>query len=181
MQLFLNKFKYGLTLSLIFLFNLNSMAQEEFLQLDSIVIKQGELTITKIPNRSWEYEGHDTINVNQSNQQIILVRYCGITMSNNSSTFGGNVSITSYNKLYDLKISTQLFNLLNAMNHETAAPRSLDGGSSTIMSRQRVFESRPNIFLAGNENIYVDYIQEYYQYGPRAISYRIELIYYSYD
>ena len=111
------------------------MAQEEFLQLDSIVIKQGELTITKIPNRSWEYEGHDTINVNQSNQQIILVRYCGITMSNNSSTFGGNVSITSYNKLYDLKISTQLFNLLNAMNHETAAPRSLDGGSATIIMR----------------------------------------------
>lgn len=163
------------------LFCNNSIAQEAYLKLDSIVIKQGELTITKIPNRSWEYEGYDTINVNQSNQQIILVRYCGITMSNNSSTFGGNVSVTSYNKLYDLKISTQFFNLLNAMNHETAAPRSLDGASATIMSRQRVFESRPNIFLADNENIYIDYIQEYYQYGPRAISYRIELIYYSYD
>lgn len=155
-------------------------AQEAYLKLDSIVIKQGELTITKIPNRSWEYEGYDTIYLNKSNEQLILVRYCGMTMSNNSSSFGGDVQITNYNKLYDLKISTQYFNLLNAMNHEAAYPRTLDV-SSNIYSRQRVFESRPNIFLADNENIYIDYVQEYYQYGPRAISYRIELIYYSYE
>ena len=153
-------------------------AQEAFLQLDSIVIKQGDLSITKVPSRNFDYEGHDTVVISKSNDQIILIRYCGITMGNPMANFGPTVSVGNYNKLYDLRISTQKFNLLSAYDWLVQSATNAD--QSYYRSKQRLFESRPDIFLDKDENLYIDYIRERdnYQY---TISWRVELVYYSYE
>lgn len=153
-------------------------AQEAFLQLDSIVIKQGDLSIAKVPSRSVDYEGHDTIVISKSNDQIILIRYCGITMGNPNPNFGSTVSVNINNTLYDLRISTQKFNLLSA--YDWLAQSATNADQSYYRSKQRLFESRPDIFLDKDENLYIDYIRERdnYQY---TISWRVELVYYSYE
>ena len=153
-------------------------AQEAFLQLDSIVIKQGDLSITKVPSRNFDYEGHDTVVISKSNDQIILIRYCGITMGNPNPNFGSTVSVNINNTLYDLRISTQKFNLLSA--YDWLAQSATNADQSYYRSKQRLFESRPDIFLDKDENLYIDYIRERdnYQY---TISWRVELVYYSYE
>ena len=155
-------------------------AQEAFLQLDSIVIKQGDLSIAKVPSRSVDYEGHDTIVISKSNDQIILIRYCGITMGNPNPNFGSTVSVNINNTLYDLRISTQKFNLLSAYDWLAQNTTYADQGTPYYRSKQRLFESRPDIFLDKDENLYIDYIRERdnYQY---TISWRVELVYYSYE
>ena len=153
-------------------------AQEAFLQLDSIVIKQGDLSITKVPSRNFDYEGHDTVVISKSNDQIILIRYCGITMGNPMANFGPTVSVGNYNKLYDLRISTQKFNLLSAYDWLVQSATNAD--QSYYRSKQRLFESRPDIFLDKDENLYIDYIRERYNH-QYTISWRVELVYYSYE
>ena len=152
-------------------------AQEAFLQLDSIVIKQGDLSITPVPSRSWDYEGHDTVVIGKSNDQIILIRYCGITMGSPNPNFGQTVSVNNNNKLYDLRISTQKFNLLSAYDWLAQSATYADQTSAYYRSKQRLFESRPDIFLDKDENLYIDYVQEY----QSTISWRVELVYYSYE
>ena len=180
MRLSLNKFRYSLALSLIFLVNLNSMAQEEFLQLDSIVVIQSDLPMSLMPSRSWEYEGHDTIQINAQNDQLVKVRYCAITTTATSTNWAANAEFGYSHEVYDLRIRTEGFNLLDGIRYSTNRPDGLLSGNDYVSSRSTTIDRFPNVFIGDGESIYVDFIQEFYG-GTRTVDYRIELLYFSYE
>lgn len=174
----------NLKYTIVFVFILVSMnktyAQEAFLRLDSVVIVQEELAISKVSGRSYEYEGHDTIQVAGNVNQLVKVRYCGITVRNESQSFGSDTHMDTGNEVYDLQISTLEYNLMNILDALSYKPTWIDN-YSYIRSRARRFENRPEIFLNHDESLCIDYVQSFYQHGTRSVSYRIELIYYSYE
>lgn len=179
MRLSLNRFRYSLALSLIFLVNLNSMAQEEFLQLDSIVVIQSDLPMSLMPSRSWEYEGHDTIQINAQNDQLVKVRYCAITTTATSTNWAANAEFGYSHEVYDLRIRTEGFNFLDGIRYDNENPRAISA-NSYFHSRSTTIDRFPNVFIGNGESIYVDFIQEFYG-GTRTVDYRIELLYFSYE
>jgi hypothetical protein len=156
-------------------------AQEEFLRLDSIVVINQDLAISKVVGRSYDYEGHDSLTIPRGINQIIKVRYCGITMRNDATAFGSSVIVEYYNRIYELGISTKKYSLINALDAFADRPIRIDNYNSVYGGKKRKFDCYPNIFLDENEKLYIDYIQSWESNGSRQLSYRIELIYYSYE
>ena len=155
------------------------MAQEEFLQLDSIVVIQSDLPMSLIPPRSWEYEGHDTIQINAQNGQLVKVRYCAITLTATSTNWAADAQLGYSHKIHDLRIRTEGFNFLDAIRYDNELARAANN-NTYVSSRSTTIDRFPNVFISNGESIYVDFIQEFYG-GTRTVDYRIELLYFSYE
>lgn len=156
-------------------------AQEQFLRLDSLVIIQSDLPLSKIPSSSWEFEGHDTIPINAQSDQLVKVRYCALTTTSTSTNWAASAGITNNNAIYDLRISTEGFNLLDGIRYAYNRPQGrLYDNNANMSSRSTTIDRFPDIFIRNGESLFVDFIQEFYG-GARTVDYRIELLYFSYE
>lgn len=153
-------------------------AQEASLKLDSVVIIQSNLPMSLMPSRSWEYEGHDTLVISRTANQMVKVRYCAFTLTNSNSNWASNADFGYSHEIYDLRISTDYFNLLDGISYRSSKSKALDSNNEEISSRSTTISAFPNVFLRTNETIFIDFVQEFYG-GTRRVDYRIELIYYS--
>ena len=90
-------------LFLVGLFSIQSYAQESFLQLDSVVLVQQDINLTKY---GYNFEDTDSINLLISSNQLIKVRSITVVAkgSNYPSLSNGN-AIDTYNSLYDASVS----------------------------------------------------------------------------
>ena len=68
-------------------------AQEEFLRLDSIVVINQDLAISKVVGRSYDYEGHDSVVIQRNIGQIVKIRHCAITIKNPSPTWNADAEL----------------------------------------------------------------------------------------
>ena len=156
-------------------------AQEQFLRLDSLVIIQSDLPMSKMPSRSWEYEGHDTIPINAQSDQLVKVRYCALTTTSTSTNWSASAGINNNNVIYDLRISLEGFNLLDGIRYAYNRPQArLYDNNAFMYSRSTTIDRFPDIFIRNGESLFVDFIQEFYG-GARTVDYRIELLYFSYE
>ena len=159
-------------------------AQETVLQLDSIVIIDNSLSINKVPSRSWDYEGYDTVNLNLNSSQVVKLRYTGITVKNSSNSFGADVNLNGDRQIYNLLIrSSSGHNFFDITNTARNASRGLEPSDSWIkkvQSRSTTFHAHPNQFISPGEKIIIEYIQEMYS-SNFTVRYRLELLYYSID
>jgi len=155
-------------------------AQEQFLRLDSLVIIQSDLSMSKMPSRSWEYEGHDTIQINAQSDQLVKVRYCALTLTSTSSNWAADAEIGVNGKsIHDLRIRTDGFNMLDAISYSIRNPTAIYPAQD-FSSRSCTIDRFPDTFIRNGEPIYVDFIQEFYS-GSNTVNYRIELLYFSYE
>lgn len=83
------------TLSITFFLGKNLIAQESFLKLDSIVVKEGELDLLTQTGYPYYSSGEDTVMINVASGQYVKVRKTSLTIRSSSA-----VSITS--ELQDL-------------------------------------------------------------------------------
>ena len=179
----MNNIKFIVLLFTICSFN-HARAQEAELQLDSIVIIDNALSITKVPSRSWDYEGYDTVNLNLNSSQVVKLRYTGITVKNSSNSFGTNVNLNGDRQIYNLLIrSSSGHNFFDITNSARNASRGLEPSDSWIkkvQSKSTTFHAHPNQFISPGEKIIIEYIQEMYS-SNFTVGYRLELLYYSID
>ena len=179
----MNKFKLTLFV-LTTLVITNVSAQEAELQLDSIVIIDNALSINKVPSRSWDYEGYDTVNLNLNSSQVVTLRHTGITVKNSSNSFGADVNLNGDRQIYNLLIrSSSGHNFFDITNTARNASRGLEPSDSWIkkvQSRSTTFHAHPNQFISPGEKIIIEYIQEMYS-SNFTVRYRLELLYYSID
>jgi len=159
-------------------------AQEAELQLDSIVIIDNALSINKVPSRSWDYEGYDTVNLNLNSSQVVKLRYTGITVKNSSNSFGADVHLNGDRQIYNLLIRSSsghnFFDITNAARNASRGLESSDSWFKRVKSKSTTFNSYPNQLIAPGENIIIEYIQEMYS-SNFTVRYRLELLYYSID
>ena len=158
----------------------NTYAQEQFLRLDSLVIIQSNLPMSLIPSRSWEYEGHDTIQINSQQDQLVKVRYCALTETSTSNYWNANAEYSTQAPIYDLRIGTPGFNFLDGIRFGIEGPDNMRQNHDEITSRSTTIDRFPNVFIRHGENIFIDYKRSFYSTN-RSIDYRLELLYFSYE
>ena len=175
MRLSLNKFRFSLALSLIFLLNLNSMAQEEFLQLDSIVVIEEELNFS---TGSSNYNiGRDTVDIIVGPSQYVKLRKVSFSMRSTASVnFASeylDMSIGTTTNLYlDLASSMLKWNASSTSNASNFRTDYLDPQSIKI-------ETFPNEFLTENQEVFINYDNR--TNTSHNLYYRLELVYFSYE
>ena len=158
----------------------NTYAQEQFLKLDSLVIIQSDLPMSLIPSRSWEYEGHDTIQINSQQNQLVKVRYCALTETSTSNNWNANAEYSTQAPIYDLRIGTPGFNFLDGIRFGSESPYALRHNQDEITSRSTTIDRFPDVFIGNGETIFIDFKRSFYSTN-RTVDYRLELLYFSYE
>jgi hypothetical protein len=179
----MNNIKFIVLLLTICTLN-HAPAQEAELQLDSIVIIDNALSINKVPSRSYDYEGYDTVNLNLNSSQVVKLRYAGMTVTRSSNSFGSTIDLDGNSQILNLLIrSSSGHNFLDGNRISRNASRGLVSSGSWLFyvdSKSTTFNSHPNQLISPSENIIIEYVQEIYS-RSYTIRYRLELLYYSID
>jgi len=182
----MNKFQFAL----IFLVALSpgvAIAQDSFLKLDSIVVIDNPLSTNKVSGRSYDYEGHDTIAIGAGADQIVKMRYCSITLKRASTSFGTKLTaeeFSSNSTLYDMRILSSsghnFFDITNLAMNTSKGYYQGSGWYKYAGSPSSTFGQHTNQFISPGEEIIISYVQQWYQ-RSYYISYRLELLYFSYE
>lgn len=182
MRLSLNKLRYYFVLSLLGLLNTHLTAQEEFLSLDSIVILHGNMNAY---GQNGYIYGRDTIVKPLGINQTVKIRNVQVTVERSGSQTpppGGNQFTTSnYQYLFDVfvKINDDLVYDINS--YRNGLNNGYWGGGAESFTRiSSKYDS--NMFFDSDLNIVAGiYGYQYSRSLNQVITYRIELIYYSYE
>ncbi len=173
---------------LLLILNQNVCAQEQFLKLDSIQIINNELNMISTGSNS--FEGRDTLTVQAAPNQIIKVRFVGLTVVAdpyfNLWFKNGSAVDPDHHIIDDLSILLGNFAILNGRDNfsNVYSGSSPQMGNDQGASNVRFVGVSPNLFMKRGEPIAINFAYSKYsnQYPSRIrhINYRIELVYYSY-
>lgn len=154
-------------------------AQESFLTLDSIVVKETTLNPTNFYQSSVN-EAYDTISFSILSNQVVKVRSCAMSLTNVSSSYSAYILDNNSESILDARIEIDEFNVFST--NDLAPPSSAEdyrGSYNSYQLRTEGFAgfSRHDMLL--NEGIHeavfhfkgLNFIPE--------VRGRIELIYYS--
>lgn len=162
------------TLWITFFLGKNLIAQESFLKLDSIVVKEGELDLLTQTGYPYYSSGEDTVMINVASGQYVKVRKTSLTIRSSSA-----VSITS--ELQDLWLGTSSNNyvdlITSALRWESPYPSSgYAFRTDVISSKTFKIESFPDEFILNSTPVFIVYRNRNVVWN---VYYRMELLYFS--
>lgn len=162
------------TLWITFFLGKNLIAQESFLKLDSIVVKEGELDLLTQTGYPYYSSGEDTVMINVASGQYVKVRKTSLTIRSSSA-----VSITS--ELQDLWLGTSSNNyvdlITSALLWESPYPTSGHAFRTDVISSKTFkIESFPDEFILNSTPVFIVYRNRNVVWN---VYYRMELLYFS--
>lgn len=168
-----------LTLLFIVLVSKSIKAQESFLHLDSIVIKEATLNPSNFYQSSVN-EAYDTISFSILSNQVVKVRSCAMSLTNVSSSYSAYILDNNSESILDARIEIDEFNVFST--NDLAPPSSAEdfrGSYNSYQLRTEGFAgfSRQDIFLKEGTHEAVFHFKGL-NFIPEVRG-RIELIYYS--
>jgi hypothetical protein len=174
----MNNLKY-IPVLLIVLFSKSLSAQESFLRLDSIVIKETTLTPSYL-YQSTVIEAYDTMSFTVNASQVVNLRNCAMSLTNISSYPDTYILDNSSERILDSRIEINEFNIFST--HNLLPPSSAAdyrGSYSSYQLRTEGFAGVSNVDLFLNPGTHeVVFHFKGVSLAPE-IRGRIELIYYS--
>lgn len=175
MRLYLNKISTALLLVLFCPFS--SFSQEEFLQLDSVVIVSDTLQMT-INSTYNSFSIDQQLTKSLSTGQLVKVRNASLQFFNSP----GQIDFTS-NNIYNFGILCNGNIILDASSavegdiHGNGYGKPID--VRYFLSKYRAFNSKPDLFFS--ENLIFKMTCSGSRNITNTITYRLELVYYSYE
>ena len=157
------------------LFGVNSIAQEQFLKLDSIVVLDKELNFQ---TSSGNYNvGRDTVNISIGPNQYIKVRKV-------SFSFRSTNELLFNNSYIDLSIGTESNLFLDLASimlkwSSTSLSSSANFRVDYLEPKSYKLEAYPNEFLTSDQEVFINYDNRIS--SSHDVYYRIELVYFSYQ
>lgn len=170
----MNSIKSGAIL-LFALFSPTIIAQESFLQLDSIVVIEEELNFST--NSSYYNIGRDTIDIMVGSNQYVKLRKTSFSMSSTAAVYFASENI-------DMSIGTTTnlyLDLASSMLKWTSAGLSSASNfrSDYLDPKSIKIESFPDEFLTETQEVFIKYDNR--TNTSHNLYFRIELVYFSYE
>ena len=165
----------SIAILLFALFSPPIIAQESFLQLDSIVVLEEELNFST--NSSYYNVGRDTIDIIVGSNQYVKLRKVSFSMQSAASVYFASenidMSIGTVTNLYlDLASSMLKWTSVGLSSSSNFRSDYLDPKSIKI-------ESFPDEFLTKTQEVFINYNNR--TSDSHNLYYRIELVYFSYE
>ena len=158
----------------------NVEAQEQFLRLDSVVVLHGNMNAY---GSNGTIYGRDSILKPLGINQIVKVRNVQVTVKRSGSQIappGNNFYTDLYLSLYDVFVEINNDVVFDVNKFRNGLNTAYWGGGSSFTRISSNYES--NMFFNSDLNVVAGiYGYEYNRYLNQVITYRIELIYYSYE